>query len=342
MRNAARRGGIALFGLMLVAGSAAADPLNIRIGWATTPTHIQPLIDALQKAHPELFHHFGQSYVAEGLRFDGSTPQIQAIAINELEIAAFGPSAVALAVNNAHLDLKIVGDVFQDGKPGYTTVRYVVLGDGPIHQIEDLKGGRVGTNAIGSFGDSTMRVMLRKHGLRDSDVTTIQMNFANMPAMLMEGKVDLINLMPQFNDYLTTGKARLLFTGADAQGVSQAQVWAMRADFIAAHRPALVDFFEDHIRALHWFLDPAHHDAAVDIAQAVTKMHREDVAYVFTHDDSYRSPDALPDVSATQQAINHDLELGVIPKGITVVPAYLDLSLAADAKARIDKESAAR
>lgn len=314
--------------------SANADPLQLHIGWATTPTHIQPLVDELQKRHPEVFPHFGKSYVAQGMRFDGSTPQIEALATGDLEIAAFAPSAIALAVNNAHLDVRIVADVFQDGVPGYSTVRYVVLADGPIHKVTDLKGARVGTNAIGSFGDSLMRVMLHKNGITDKDVTTIQMNFANMPAMLAANKVDLINLMPQFGSYLSDGKFRLLFTGHDALGVSEAQIWAMRADYIAAHRPALVDFFEDHIRALHWFLDPKNHDEAVAIAQAVTKQPKEAVDYVFTSNDSYRSPDALPDVAATQRQIDTDVSLGVVPKSI-VAKNYIDLSLVEDANKRL-------
>ncbi len=321
---------------MIALVSAKADPMQIRVGWATTPTHVQPLIDELQKRHPEVFRHFGTSYIAQGLRFNGSTPQIQALAINELEIAALAPSAVTLAVNNAKLDLRIVGDVFQDGRPGYGSVRYVVLANGPIHKVEDLKGRRVASNAIGSFGDSTMRVMLHKHGITDQDVTTIEVNFGNMPAMLEEKKVDLINLVPQFGHYLKSGEFRILFTARDAQGLSQAQVWAMRADVIKEHRPALVDFFEDHIRALRWFLDPAHHDEAVAIAQAVTKAHREDIDYVFTHEDSYRSPDALPDIEATQKAIDTDLELGAIHKGLKVAPTYVDLSLAEEAERRID------
>ncbi len=320
----------------LAASSANADPLQIRVGWATTPTHVQPLVDELQKRHPDVFHHFGKSYLAQGMRFNGSTPQIQALAINELEIAAFGPSAVALAVNNAQLDMRIVGDVFQDGVPGYASVRYVVRADGPIKTVEDLKGHRIASNALGSFGDSTMRVMLHKHGITDKDVTTIEVNFGNMPAMLDEQKVDLINLVPQFIYYLTNGKFRLLFTGHDAQGISQAQVWAMRADFIKDHRPALVDFFEDHIRALRWFLDPAHHEEAVAIAQTVTKAHREDIDYIFTAADSYRSPDAHPDLAATQRAIDNDLSLGIIKKGITASPRYVDLSLVDEAKHRID------
>ena len=318
-----------------ITASAKADPLQLNIGWATTPTHVQPLIDELQKRHSEVFPHFGKTYVAQGMRFNGSTPQIEALATGDLQIAAFAPSAMALAVNNAKLDVRIVADVFQDGVPGYSTVRYVVLASGPIRQVTDLKGGRVGTNAIGSFGDSLMRVMLHKNGITDKDVTTIQMNFANMPAMLSANNVDLINLMPQYGSYLTTGKFRLLFTGHDALGVSQAQIWAMRADFIAAHRPALVDFFEDHIRALHWFLDPKNHEEAVAIAMAVTKQPKDDVDYVFTKDDSYRSPDALPDVAATQRQIDTDVSLGVVPKSITAAPTYVDLSLVEEANKRL-------
>jgi NitT/TauT family transport system substrate-binding protein len=323
-------------GLLAGAAPAKADPFKIRVGWATTPTHVQPLIDELQKRHPEVFPRFGKSYVAEGMRFNGSTPQLQALAINELELAAFGPSVVSLAVNNAHLDLRIVADVFQDGVPGHSSVRYVVLADGPVKKVEDLKGRRVGTNAIGSFGDSTMRVMMRKHGLSDKDFTSIEVGLGNMPAMLQESKVDLIALIPPYRYYLANGKFRLLFNGHDAQGISQAQIFAMRADVIAEHRAALVDFFEDHIRALRWMIDPAHHDEDVAIAMTVTKAKKEDLDYLFSEEDSYRDPDARPNLEATQHAIDNDLSLGVIQKGITVAPKYVDLSMIEDAKKRID------
>ena len=57
----------------------------------------------------------------------------------------------------------------------------------------------------------------------------------------------------------------MLFTARDAVGPTQAVIWAIRGDVIAAHRPALIDFFEDHIRAVRWFLDPKNRDAALAI-----------------------------------------------------------------------------
>src|SRR5579885_1110781 len=337
MKLIATAAGAALFGLLC--GGAHADPLQIKIGWATTPTHMQPIIDALQKRHPEVFHHFGKTYVAEGVHFQGSTPQIQALAINDLSIAAFGPEALALAVNNAHLDVRMVADEFQDGVPGYRTVQYAVRADSPIKRVEDLKGKKVASNAIGSFGDSAMRVMLHKHGITDRDVTTVETKFPTMPAMLMDGKVDLINLLPQFDHFLKDGQFRVLFTAADGEGRIQAQLWAMRAEFIKAHRPALVDFFEDHIRAVQWLLSPAHHDETVEMIAEATKAKPEAVAFAYTKDDSFHAPDARPDIPGTQKAIDLQVELGLMPKGIKVAPKYVDLSLVDEANKRLSMAS---
>src|SRR5579875_163298 len=150
----------AIFALCLAAGyasGASADPWKVRVGWVTTPTHAQPLIDELHNRHPDIFPNFGKTYDVESIHFQGTTPQITALATNDLDVAAFGPEALALAVDNAHLDVRAIADVFQDGVPGYGTITYVVRADSPIKKVEDLRGHVVATNAIGSFGDSAMR-----------------------------------------------------------------------------------------------------------------------------------------------------------------------------------------
>jgi sulfonate transport system substrate-binding protein len=314
---------------------ASADPWKIRVGWVAAPGHPQPLIDELQKRHPELFPQFGKSYVAEGVHFQGTTPQIEALAINELEIAAFGPEALALAVDNAHLDVRMIADVFQDGVPGYGSVTYVVRKDSPIKTIEDLKGKTVATNAIGSFGDSAMRINLREHGISDRDIISVEAPFPAMPAMLDEGKVDLINLLPNYRYMVTQGKYRVLFTGADGEGRIQAVLWAMRADEIAAHRAALVDFLADHIRAVGWLVDPSHHDEAVAIAADVTKAKPETLAFTYTKLDQYHAPDGKPDIAATQHALDRESKYGLIHQTLTVAPKYVDLGPLEDAAKRL-------
>ena len=319
------------------AGTASADPWNVRVGWVTTPTHAQPLIDELHNRHPELFPNFGETYTVESMHFQGTTPQIEALATKDLDVAAFGPEALALAVDNAHLDVRAIADVFQDGVPGYGTITFVVRSDSPIRKVEDLRGKVVATNAIGSFGDSAMRINLRAHGLRDNDFTTVQANFNNMPAMMDEGKVDLINLLPQFRYLMTEQhKYRQLFTAADGEGRIQAVLWAMRADVLAAHRAAVVDFLADHIRAIRWFLDPAHHDEAIAIAAAVTKAKPETLAYVFTKADSYRDPNGKPDIEATQHALDVELKYKIIKQTVKVSPKYVDLGPVEEAAKRVE------
>ncbi len=308
--------------------AAAATPVPIRVGWAETPGHLAPLVAVLAKKHPEIMPGDGKTYDFEPIRFPGSTPQIQALAIHELEVAAFSDSAFALAITNAHLDVQIIADVIQTGHKGYFPGEYVVANDGPIKTVADVKGKRVATNAIGSEADSTMRAMLRKHGIKDSDFTTVEANFANQPAMLEEGKVDMIELLPQFaHDLMATGKYRILFTAAQVNGISEAVFWCARADFIAAHRPAMIDFLTDYMRAVRWFLDPKNRTEALAILTAVTHKPLQDLQFAFTPRDFYRSPDLLPDIPAVQKEIDEDVKLGVLPKAITVSPKYVDLSL---------------
>src|SRR5262245_24354872 len=81
-----------------VRAAVPAPPLPIRVGWAQTPGHLAPLAAALAERHPEIMPNQGKTYDFQPVRFPGSTPQIQALAIGDLDVAAFSDSAFALAV----------------------------------------------------------------------------------------------------------------------------------------------------------------------------------------------------------------------------------------------------
>ena len=325
---------LAAFGF---ADIARAEPLAIRIGWVVTPGHLAPLIEALGKREPAMFKHLGKSYTMQPVRFQGTSPQIQALAISEVDIAAFSTAALALAITNANLDVRVVADVVGDGMDGYFSEKFVVLADGPIKKVEDIKGRRAATNAIGSAHDLAMRKMFRMHGLKDADFTTVEANFANMPAMLDGGKVDIIGVLPQFSQGIVDNpKYRILFTARDAVGPTQAVLWAIRADYIAKNRRVLLDFFEDHIRAVRWFIDPKNHETAVAITADVTKLPKDRLGFAFTKEDFYHSPDGRPELDSVQREINEAVKLGVLPKAVDIRPKYVDLSLIEEAKKRID------
>jgi putative hydroxymethylpyrimidine transport system substrate-binding protein len=66
----------------------------------------------------------------------------------------------------------------------------VALKDGPVGSIADLKGRTVGFS-VGGFEDAVLGAMLKKHGLKLSDVKLVNVNFALSPS-LYAGKVDAV------------------------------------------------------------------------------------------------------------------------------------------------------
>ncbi|MBL4907539.1 MAG: ABC transporter substrate-binding protein, partial [Sneathiella sp.] len=66
----------------------------------------------------------------------------------------------------------------------------VVLKDGPIKSIKDLKGKKVGFS-VGGFEDALLEAMLKSHGLKMTDIELINVNFSLSPALLA-GNVDAV------------------------------------------------------------------------------------------------------------------------------------------------------
>jgi ABC-type nitrate/sulfonate/bicarbonate transport system substrate-binding protein len=182
-----------------------------------------------------------------------------------------------------------------------------------------------------------LRTSMRQHGIADNEYTVIETNFVNMLPMMESRKVDLVPVMPQFShDFDAAGHYRSLFTLRELVGQSQVGMWTARADFIAAHRAALVDFLEDYMRGQRWFLTPANREEALVIAQAVTKESRASLDYVFTEHDLYRSPDLIPNIATVQKDIDWAVSMKLLPAGLTVAPKYVDLSMVEEAKQRLD------
>ncbi len=319
---------------LCVAVNAAADPLKIRVGWGNTPSAMAPLIFG----KPELLKHYGQSYTMEPVHFAGSAPQITALATGDLDIATLAASSLASAIENAKMtDIRIIGDENQDGIEGWYSAQFFVLKDSPIKTIEDLKGKVLASNAIGGALDVSIRAMLRKHKIDDRhDVTLIEGPFAGMVPMLEEHKADLVAAVPPFSFIgEAKGTVRTLFTSREAVGPAEFIFDAARKSFIDKNRAALVDFTEDWIRSLRWFLDPANHDAAVKIVADYTKLPPQGLAtWVFTHKDLYRDPDHRPNLAALQNNLDVQQELGIQKTHIDAAQ-YADTSLVDEAAQRV-------
>jgi putative hydroxymethylpyrimidine transport system substrate-binding protein len=131
----------------------------------------------------------------------------------------------------------------------------LVLADGPIDEIADLEGRRVGYS-VGGFEDALLGAMLDPHGLSLDDVELINVNFSLSPS-LISGQVDAV-IGPfrnfELNQMDIVGEPGRAFY-PEEEGVP-----AYDELIYVAHRdrlddPALRRFVDVTERAAHWLLN---------------------------------------------------------------------------------------
>jgi NitT/TauT family transport system substrate-binding protein len=316
-----------------IGAAAAADPVKIRLSYIVPIANWAPML--VEKK--DLARNLGKTYQLEITRFAGTPPLITALATGELDIADLTYPTLPIAIVNAGLDdLRVISDEFQDGNAGYYSNEFMVLADGPIKRVEDLKGKAIAVNQAGSAVDIAMRAMLRKHALEDKrDYTVSEAPFPTMRAMLTEKKVDLVSAVLPFSADPELRKiARPLFDTKDAVGITQFSMWVARRGFIDQNRAAVTDFMEDSLRIVRWYLDPANHKEVMDICARITRQPAERFTWVFTDKDNYRDPNMVPDLAALQRNVDLTRDLGFV-KASFDVKKYADLSLVEEAAKRL-------
>jgi NitT/TauT family transport system substrate-binding protein len=327
--------GCALLVLSGVAGPARADRLKIRIGYQASPEKLIPM----KLGRTDIAPHLGKSYDVDFVLFKASSLEVTALATGDIDLATLGYSSFGIALDGAKMeDLRLVADGYRDGVGGAYSNDFMVLKNGPIHAVEDLKGKVLASNGAGSVVDIAMRYMMKKHGFEDKrDYSLIEASLPNMFPMLVQGKADLVTMNAIYSHNPKTAEsARTLFKERDALGVTEFAFYCARTGFLQRNRAALGDFFEDMVRATRWMLAPANRAEATHMLAEVTKQSPEVLAtyYLLPGEDVYRDPDARPDVEALQHNVDAMQELGFI-RGRIDVAKHTDLSFINAAVARL-------
>jgi NitT/TauT family transport system substrate-binding protein len=315
---------------------AQADPVKIRADWNIIPGQFAPLIPTVPQYAPDVYKHYGKSYVVEPLKMQGGGATLTALAIGETDLSTLSPQALVLGVTNAKLDLRVIGQQITTEVPGYLQTYFWVHAN-QIKTVDDLKGKVIGVSARGSNVDSAAEMVMARHGFADPrDYQIVEVPFPAQFPSLEAGKIDAAVLVPPFHlKALGNPEYKAIFSVGDAFGPVETLMWMAKADFVAANRAALVDFLEDNMRMRRWMFDPKTRADAVKQLADTTKFPADAFSsWVYTHGDYYYDPHAMVDVDRLQKNVNDMKTAGIVPAAIKVAP-YVDMSLAKEAAARL-------
>src|SRR5687768_3116539 len=156
----------------------AADKLTVILDWFVNPDHA-PLVVAREKGF----------FAAEGLEVELIAP---ADPNDPPKLVAAGQADLAVSYQpQLHLQVQEGLPLVRVGTLVDTPLNILlVLEDGPIKSIADLKGRKVGVS-VGGFEDALLGAMLGQHGLTTADVELVNVNFSLAPS-LIAGQVDAV------------------------------------------------------------------------------------------------------------------------------------------------------
>lgn len=310
--------------------AASAEPVTLKINYSAIPPHLIPAI-FMKK---DLIKHEGKSYKIKFVFTRGSAIVMQALAANEMDLGVLSSIAFVHGIQNGKQPFRAIGDLVEDG-PQFTS-RFAVKKGSPIKTVEDLKGHSLAINAFGGALDMGARLMLKKHGLVPGrDVTIVEAKFPAMHAMLTSGKVDCaVFIAPFWYPAEKAGDVTPLFTMKQSLGDSQFLFWVATEQTLKKNHDALVDFFEDYLRARRWFLDPANRTEALAMMSKVAKRPVSKFSWALGKDGYYRSKDLLINRKVFQHTIDKIYEAGFIKKKFDASP-YIDESIIKEAAARL-------
>ena len=167
---------LAVANLAVVGSVKAAEPLTLLLDWFINPDHA-PILVAEELGYFDAVD-LDVEIVAPA---DPNAPP-RLVAAGQGDIAISYQPQLHIQINEG-LPLTRIGTLV-----GTPLNSLVVLDDGPIQSITDLKDKKIGFS-VGGFEDALLGAMLTKHGLTLDDIELINVNFALSPALLA-GQVD--------------------------------------------------------------------------------------------------------------------------------------------------------
>ncbi|MDC1134585.1 ABC transporter substrate-binding protein, partial [Alphaproteobacteria bacterium] len=169
---------ITFLALIINFAHAKTDKLTIGLDWFINPDHA-PLIIAQKRG---FFKEVGLEVEMIEPADPNDPPKL--VAAGKLDLAISYQPQLHIQVDQG-LPVVRVGTLVS-----VPLNALVVLKDGPIKSISDLKGKKVGFS-VGGFEEALLSGMLEKYNLKMSDIELININFSLSPSLIAK-KVDAV------------------------------------------------------------------------------------------------------------------------------------------------------
>src|SRR3954469_1571128 len=276
---------------------------------------------------------------------------VPAVVAGELDITFMTPNASLFNSVAKGAPLVVILDRGNNRKGfAYTLVNVTqALYDDGVHAMADfakLKGKKMGVGALGSINQYNMAQALLKVGLDPAkDVQwVVNVSQPDLMKMLGQGQVDATDLAWQFGVFAQQNKwGPIVATGDQMVPGAAIGMFAVRRDFLEKNRDAVIRFAMAYLHAAKEFnaaaQAPDRHMDVVELLAKNTALNKPELVKAIAPHWSYVNEDGMPlvDSISEMQDFWSGKYFNFVEKKVTREQLF-DLSIARDAKARLDKE----
>lgn len=263
-------------------------------------------------------------FTADVVLVPGSPRTVQALIAGDLDYVVAGAAAVLRA------RMQGAGVLILSSLSSYSSQRVLVRPDSPIKNLTELRGKIIGVTQFGSAGDTFLRAALKKSGLKETDVTVLQMGGTPGVTQAMEaGRIEVGVLGESGMLLVFRGRARQL-KGASSRELGFFGLDAPLATTerkIKSDRGAVLRFAQAYVEALHYF--KTNKAGTVRILQKHMRGLEEE--HLATWYDEIRDSIKQPAPYPAEEGLRSELEQIGAPKSFTP-PYFVDTTILDDLK----------
>ncbi len=209
-----------------------------------------------------------------------------------------------------------------------------------------LKGKRVGVGALGSINQYNVALALAKVGLDPAkDVKwTVNVGQPDLMKMLGQKQLDVTDLAYQFGFFAQNNKWGPIVANGDqiAPGTAIADI-AVRRDYLQKNRDVVIRYAMAYLQGIKEFnaaaLAPDKYPEIVAILARTTALNKPELVKAIAPHWSYINEDGMPPVDSIMKMQDYwsSAPFNFVEKKVTKEQLF-DLSIAKEAKARLDRE----